>query len=358
MRVFLDARRAQWMPHTGIGRYVSSLVTSASSRSGLTLTPFVSAGQATPPGWRSVAPGLRSSERVIWEQISLPMVVRREKPDIVHLPWYEGSPFMSETLSVTVQDLDTVRDPGGYPPAIRWYYNPLLHKLLNRAAVVVVPSASTADDLIAWQPAVSGRVHVVPYGSSASLMAIGASRHERTESRVDTVLYCGGYAPRKRTDVLIRAFEKVHQKRPSSILVMTGRPDGETSRLLLRSSARLAVKLPGYLTEEELATLYQEAAVSVYASAREGFGFPALDALSAAIPLVASDIPCTRELVGSCALYAPVGDADGLADGILAALESNPSIREMVHRGRERAEGLTWDECLAGHCGAWASAGL
>ena len=61
----------------------------------------------------------------------------------------------------------------------------------------------------------------------------------------------------------------------------------------------------GYVGAGELAALYAGAELVALPSFYEGFGLPAIEALSAGAPLVASDLPVLREVAGDAALYAP-----------------------------------------------------
>ena len=75
----------------------------------------------------------------------------------------------------------------------------------------------------------------------------------------------------------------------------------------------------------------------------EGFGLPPLEAFAAGVPVVASDIPVVREVTGSLAALAPVGDAPALASALRATL-ANPGDPDPR---RARARGFTWAECAA-----------
>ena len=78
-------------------------------------------------------------------------------------------------------------------------------------------------------------------------------------------------------------------------------------------------------------------------SREEGFGFTPLEALSAGVPAVVSDLPVFRETLGDAALTVPPGDADALADALLR-LEREPELRDrLVEAGGERVCLLSWE---------------
>src|SRR5205823_13437400 len=77
-----------------------------------------------------------------------------------------------------------------------------------------------------------------------------------------------------------------------------------------------AVELRGYVADDELAGLYQTADLAFVASLIEGFSIPVAEAVAGGAPVVASDIPAHRELVGAGPWLAPADDIDALAEAI------------------------------------------
>ena len=99
----------------------------------------------------------------------------------------------------------------------------------------------------------------------------------------------------------------------------------------------------GRLGERELDAAYADALCLACVSREEGFGFTPLEAISAGVPAVVSDLPVFRESLGDAALAVPPGDADALAAALLR-LEREPELRErLVAAGSERVRLLSWE---------------
>ncbi|MDP9223361.1 MAG: glycosyltransferase family 4 protein [Actinomycetota bacterium] len=338
------------MPATGIGRYVRQLVENLRLSVAVRLKPFVASGQALPEGASRLRPGLSAAERAVWEQVAFPLAVARCGASVAHLPYYEGSPLMPVPLVLTVQDVDTVIRKGEYPRAFRLYYNRLFFLLARRAAVIVVPSRATAEALSDIDDSISDKLHIIPYGHDPQLLGI---RGRITLGATGRVLYCGGYGVRKRLDVLIRAFRRVRAKQPNAHLVLVGQvPDG-VRRLIHDERLSSAVELTGEVSDCALRRLYAEADVAVYPTANEGFGFPALEALAAGVPLVASECSSIQEIVGDCAALVPVGAINEFADAILEALEASSPVQFRARNGLQRARRFTWSRCVELHVDAY-----
>jgi glycosyltransferase involved in cell wall biosynthesis len=105
-----------------------------------------------------------------------------------------------------------------------------------------------------------------------------------------------------------------------------------------------AVRLPGFVSDRDLACLYAGATAAIVPSLSEGFGLPAVEAAACGAPVVLSDIGPHREALGDAALYFPPGDAPALSER-LARLLGAPGEREgLGERARAAASLLTWDE--------------
>ncbi len=104
-----------------------------------------------------------------------------------------------------------------------------------------------------------------------------------------------------------------------------------------------AVRLLGYVPDEDLPWLYRGAELAVVPSQYEGFGLSALEAMACGTPVLAADASSLPEVVGDAGeLFAP-GDPALLARRIAeitAAPERRAAMRE---RGLARAAGFSWD---------------
>jgi len=100
-----------------------------------------------------------------------------------------------------------------------------------------------------------------------------------------------------------------------------------------------------WLGHAELVRELARAAVVLAPSVREGFGMVPLEAMAAGRPVVVSDIPAHREVLGADAFYAPLGNASAWCDAVRAALACP---RERLDRGRAHALRFTWERAASG----------
>ncbi len=75
-------------------------------------------------------------------------------------------------------------------------------------------------------------------------------------------------------------------------MCVAGSPTGYRATEILdrieRSKCRDRIRITGYVTEQELARLYSRASIFAFPSLAEGFGIPALEAMSHGVPVLTS----------------------------------------------------------------------
>jgi glycosyltransferase involved in cell wall biosynthesis len=99
----------------------------------------------------------------------------------------------------------------------------------------------------------------------------------------------------------------------------------------------------GYVGDEELGELYTESALFLFPTLYEGFGLPALEAMAAGLPVVASSVSSIPEVVGDAGeLFDPLSIAAGTR-AVLSVLENEERGRALSRAGLERAKLFTWE---------------
>lgn len=176
------------------------------------------------------------------------------------------------------------------------------------------------------------------------------------------ILAVGGIEPRKGSDTLVRALAELKARReiPPALAVIGGhsfqdhRPYRERVLGLLPElglSLDEDVVLVGTVPDVDIPQWYAAADVLAFPSVKEGFGLAVLEAMSAGIPVVTSDLPVFREylVAGRDALLIEPGDVGGLATALLSTME-DPVLRHgLVSAGACVAARFTWQESARQH---------
>lgn len=186
-------------------------------------------------------------------------------------------------------------------------------------------------------------LHVIPdfLDTTPRTFKVGASDRP-------AVLHISNFRPGKRIEVVLQTFARIVREVPSEMLLVGDGPERamarEMSRTLgLESSVRF---LSGVESYEAL----PEADVFLLPSDNESFGFAALAAMAAGIPVVGSDAGGLPEVVkhAESGYLLPVGDVEGLAERCCEILRDRERRREMGEAAQHRAQSLFGAERVVG----------
>lgn len=364
MRVGLDATPLLG-PRTGVGRYVDGLL------SGLRELPDPPEVVLTAFTWRGTAPLLalagsgvrvaprRAPARVLqaaWGRFGVPPVEVLSGPVAVfHGTNFVLPPTRRAAGVVTVHDLAYLHHADTVSAASR-RYRALVPRGLRRAAAVCAVSATVAAELVEHYQVDAERVVVTPNGLSPAWLA-GPPPFTTAELRSRGlperyVLFVGNLEPRKNLPVLLDAYRSLRGRRHDAPPLLLVGPRGWGPELDLSGLAPGSVVVAGYLDEPALTRVVAAAGCLVLPSREEGFGLPPLEALACGVPVVVSDLPVFREVLGEQADYVPVGDADALAAALERAADAVPTEAVRAAR-RAHAQRFTWRRCAEATMGAY-----
>ncbi len=151
--------------------------------------------------------------------------------------------------------------------------------------------------------------------------------------------------PRKNLKNLLRAFEKVKNKKIK--LVLVGQPlwqQKELEALLEKSVFKNRIVKLDRVSLAQLKALYQKAKLAVFPSFYEGFGLPLLEALSCGCPVVCSDNSSFPEIGGKEALYCSPNKPNQIAQKINQLIE-NPDLRlELKQAAKKQIKKFSWQK--------------
>ncbi len=390
MRVLIDLQGCQTESRfRGIGRYSLSLA-QAMARNAGEHEIWVAVNASFPEGIEEIRAGLQglvAPERIrafhTLREVGWPHredAWRREasermwetflqglQPDIVHVSsLFEGSQGGAVTsigklgthafpTAVTLYDLIPLLNPDTYLGSewVRaWYMDKV--ESLKRASLLLSISeharseALTAMDLdpasiVNMSSAISP--HFVP-------KLIGEAERTLLQSRFgitgDYVMYSGAMEPRKNAERLLEAFASLgpaHLAKTQMVIAGKIAPHDRArfDALVARLGIADRVVLTGYITDDELITLYSATSAYVFPSLHEGFGLPALEAMACGAPTIGSATTSVPEVIGRPdALFDPAETGD-IARVMRRVLEDPAFAASLREHAAVQSTRFSWD---------------
>lgn len=360
MRVLLVAEQLRRPVPGGIGVYLRSLVGALATRagsSGLSAIAWASRARLTPGAVDAVASmGLPTRSQFLpsriltraWDR-GLGAPPADADADVVHAPSLATPPTRRVPLVTMVNDLAWRAVPEAFPARGRRWHEGALRRAIARSSVLMVSARATADDLLA-AGVESGRIELVPHGGDhlppPDEAAAGAEL-ARLGVEGEFILTVSTLEPRKNLARLSDAFIMARRSLPEPWPLVVVGPRGWGQRLQPPPGVLLAGSVP----EAVLSGLYARARLVAFVPLHEGFGLPALEAMNAGVPVVASAVPS----VGDAALIVDPTDPQDMARGLVEAATDDARRAELVAAGRSRAGQLTWAASARRHLEVWSA---
>jgi glycosyltransferase involved in cell wall biosynthesis len=301
-----------------------------------------------------------------WEQVVLPRLVRSATVDLLHMPGNRVCWLTTVPQVVTVHDTIEYTGLGrrlraARPPERGWvrrrcFYVWVNYRLMARRATAVVTvsrhsAADVAQHLRVDNRKITTIYHGVEPAYHASSLPLGDRRF---------CLMLGGDSYQKNPENALAGWARVPAAlRDRFPLLVAGFAGDQNSPLLAairRHGLEASVTVLGWVSDEELSRLFREAALLLYVSRYEGFGFPLLEAMVSGTPVVCSDTACMPEIAGDAGMYARPEDPDAISAGVRQLLADAIVWEEQRQRGIRRAADFSWESSFRQHLAVFESA--
>jgi glycosyltransferase involved in cell wall biosynthesis len=296
--------------------------------------------------WRADLAGLHVDARsrvraVLAEQLGLPRLLRRLRPDLVHNLMSTAPVWSPMPQVTTIHDLIHRTNPETHAGLRAWGLRRLVPLAARRSKRILAVSQSTADDVVRVLGVPRDRVDVAPNGPGSPPGRAAGEREVRQSLHLGDapiVLAVSAKRPHKNLERLVDAMGSI-----DAVLVIPGYPtafEGELATLAEGSEAN--VRITGWLDGPRLEGLYRSAACFVFPSLAEGFGMPVLEAMARGVPVACSNIPPLREVAGEAAVFFEPTDTQAIRAAIAEVLD-DVSLRERLRSaGLAQAGKFSW----------------
>jgi glycosyltransferase involved in cell wall biosynthesis len=294
----------------------------------------------------------------LWNHhVTIPMALRRQNVDVVHVPHHEAPLFIRSKMVVTIHDCVHLLFPHEDSSKFQNYRSYLKTKrVVESARHVLAVSKSTKEDLINIFNPPESQISVVHNALDERFAFANTPQErkqvlERYQLKDPFLLYAGRIRPHKNLHRLIEAFavlknELVDDERYKNLkLIIIGDELSKHQYLrltVIRSGVQQDVRFFGFVPYHILRVFYQSAVLFAFPSLYEGFGLPPLEAMANRTPVIASNTSSLPEVLGDAAVLVNPENVFDIARGMKLILADDVLRRKLIQKGVDQVAKFSW----------------
>ncbi|KAB2836758.1 MAG: glycosyltransferase family 4 protein [Candidatus Brocadia sp.] len=304
-------------------------------------------------------PSRSSVLRLCWEQIFLPLFLKRKNVTLLFSPANVCPLFTKLTNVVMIQNVEpfsnSVPENRGFLQRVRLKFLKLLTILsIQKAQTTIFPSTKARID-IEKSGVLMKHAEVIYHGINRELFHPTRDDDDKLlqlkrKYRIDTfLLFVSNIQRYKNFIELIKAFVLLRDKIDSAIqLVFAGtcfdrEYYNEMNTFITREGYEQRILFLGKIPYEDLPYLYSACKLFVYPSTCESFGMTLVEAMACGAPILASHREPMPEICADAALYFDPMNPAAIADAILKTLKNPDMISALARNSLERAKTFSWE---------------
>lgn len=268
--------------------------------------------------------------------------------DLVHFTEVNQPIFYRGAKVTTIHDLTMVdyKNIQGNPLkylAKYWGFRFVVWWVVKNSNHIITPSRYVKDQLVSRYRRDAQDITVI-YDAATKLAAEPQPVSELADKTF--LLYVGNAYPHKNLQHLVDAFAVLREHHPHLILVLAGKTDFFYNRLqrYVKEREISGIVFTGFLPDEQLAWLYQQAVAYVFPSLSEGFGLPGLEAMAHNLPVAAARATCLPEVYGDAAVYFDPCSIQDMAHKVSRLIDDQQLRKSLTDKGGERVERFSWQK--------------
>lgn len=327
----------------GVRRFATELTHHlAESRDDVVLLVPAAANTSSVAGIRTETVGRLAGPA--WEQVELPRWLRRHGSPLL-LNFANIAPVFYRRQITVLHDIAPAIRPQDFtlPFRVQWQLA-VRYGMLRRGQHLVTVSHASQREIAERFDVDASRIEVVYEGADSLPVPVEEIPDAAGPRRL---VAFGRHGAAKNTRVVLDALALL--PRDTDVEVeFVGKLDPDLEPYARQKGiAPERIVWSGPVTDVELAAAFARASAFIWPSLHEGFGLPPLEAQRLGAPVLASDIPINREILGDSARYFPPTRPNVLAE-LMTEVAASEDLRAHLSRGsRANAERFTWDATTA-----------
>ena len=277
----------------------------------------------------------------LWEQWELPRAAKGQ----LLLNLGNTAPLLKKNQCVTIHDVSIYAVPEAYSkPFIAWY-KLQFQQLSKRLSKIITVSEFSKGEMIRYLKTEPDKLQVTYEGKEH------IERIECDDSILENpllkgksyVLAVSSLSPHKNFGAVVKALEHLKDCPDLSVVIIGGGNQQVFAEINLADNEQ--VIRPGYVSDGQLKSLYQNAMGFIHASYYEGFGLTPLEAMTCGCPVLVSKAAAMPEVCEDAALYFDPHQPEDIAQQVRTLINDETLRQQLRAKSLKQADKFSWQKC-------------
>ena len=254
----------------------------------------------------------------------------------------------------TIHDFSFLHDD--WHPKERVEYLKKNINLAKKADHIITGSNFTKQEIIDYMQIPQDKISVIYHGVNHELYKpYPQNELQETKAKFDLpkkfLLFVGSIEPRKNLLTLLRAYNLLTNEEKGELpLILVGFKGWSNQEIMQEiEKNRDFIRYLGFVSDSELAHIYNLATVFIYPSLYEGFGLPPLEAMACGTPVIVSSVASLPEVCGDAAIYVEPTDHIDIKNKILVIAKDEKLREELSQKSKAQAAFFSWEKSAIEH---------
>ena len=345
MKIVIDAR----IINSSTGRYVERLLDYLqeidSKNEYVVLVPSKDLNFWTPKASNFTLKTCEYKNYSFGEQLGFLRYLNKLSADLVHFCMPQQPILYTKPHVTTVHDMTLLKTYNSDKNWLMFHAKQFVGKFVFKrvgktSAHILAPSEFTKQEYVKFA-GISPKKVTVTY-EAAGIKDTRAKQYKLPCKKF--LLYVGQQSDYKNIKHLMRAHQALLKKYPDLGLVLVGAKNASAKQneAWAKKNSYTNILFTGFVSNEELAWLFQNCSTYVFPSLMEGFGLPGLEAMAYGAPVASSNATCLPEVYGESAEYFDPLDPEDMARTVEKILGDEKLRVELVKKGYLQVKKYSW----------------
>lgn len=285
--------------------------------------------------------GLRSVYTPL-QIFSIASFLKKNSFDLVHVHlfpaqyWYAFATYFSNSKYPAI----TTEHSSFNKRRNKTFYKVIEALIYRKYDQIICISNTAKEAFVQWQPSLKYKVKMIHNGIDLKKYSTAKAYDRRSmipgiKSSSKLILMVASFTPKKDHQTLFEA-AKLLPNHYEFVLVGEGPLKNYYNKMIENNGLSDRIHFMGYRFDVE--RIIKSVDLFVHSSHWEGFGLVAVEAMAGGLPVVVSNVPGLKEIVGDTGLYFNPGNADELATLIMEVMKSKSKYEELSKQSLEYAK--------------------